>query len=195
MYRSTDIAHMLLRRQLQPGDWVVDATLGNGHDALFLKQCVGGEGRVFGFDTQGDAIRASHHLFVEAEESLDAVEFFERGHEEMSSWLPPESRGKIACVMFNLGYLPHGDPVLITQTVTTLQAIEAAKEFVAGGGSISLVAYPGHSGGAEEGEAAKQLMLSWRPQWRLYEYRCLSAETPAPYLLFAVKARGVRKSS
>lgn len=41
--RPTALAHAWLRALLCPGDHAVDATLGNGHDALFLAQCVGPE--------------------------------------------------------------------------------------------------------------------------------------------------------
>lgn len=37
---------------LRPGDTAVDATMGNGHDTLFLAQAVGPTGHVIGFDIQ-----------------------------------------------------------------------------------------------------------------------------------------------
>lgn len=50
-------------------------------------------------------------------------------------------------VAFNLGYLPGGDKGIITQSATTLLALEAAKELLLPGGVISIVAYVGHPGG------------------------------------------------
>ena len=49
------IAADVLRQVVQPGDTVVDATLGNGHDTLMLCELVGETGRVIGFDIQPDA--------------------------------------------------------------------------------------------------------------------------------------------
>ncbi|PQP91533.1 uncharacterized protein Pyn_12807 [Prunus yedoensis var. nudiflora] len=50
-------------------------------------------------------------------------------------------------VAFNLGYLPGGDKPIITESETTLKALEVAKSIVVPGGLISLVVYVGHPGG------------------------------------------------
>ncbi len=55
--------------------------------------------------------------------------------------------------MFNLGYLPGGRPERATRPETTLPAMNAALGLLAPGGLLSVVAYPGHSGGAAEAEA------------------------------------------
>ena len=52
-------AKYLLNKAVTSGDIVVDATLGNGHDTLFLAKLVGESGRVYGFDVQEHAILAS----------------------------------------------------------------------------------------------------------------------------------------
>ena len=39
-------AQLMLADRLRPGDVVVDATMGNGHDTLFLSQCVSPGGQV-----------------------------------------------------------------------------------------------------------------------------------------------------
>jgi len=43
-------ARNLIHCALTPGDTAVDGTVGNGHDTLFLAECVGPTGRVVGFD-------------------------------------------------------------------------------------------------------------------------------------------------
>ncbi|PQQ18647.1 uncharacterized protein Pyn_28263 [Prunus yedoensis var. nudiflora] len=53
----------------------------------------------------------------------------------------------IRLVAFNLGYLPGGDKPIITESETTLKALEVAKSIVVPGGLISLVVYVGHPGG------------------------------------------------
>jgi len=52
-------AHEAMAACLRPGDWAVDATAGNGHDALFLAQTVGPQGRVVAFDVQPAAATAT----------------------------------------------------------------------------------------------------------------------------------------
>lgn len=45
-------AHDTLRKVVRPGDYVIDATCGNGHDTLLLAELVGINGHVLGFDIQ-----------------------------------------------------------------------------------------------------------------------------------------------
>ena len=53
-------ASEIIQAALPEGGCAVDATLGNGHDALNLAQLVGDGGRVIGFDVQPEAIAALH---------------------------------------------------------------------------------------------------------------------------------------
>ena len=53
------LAQDALARHIRPGDTVVDATMGNGHDTCFLAELVGETGRVIGFDLQPDAVESS----------------------------------------------------------------------------------------------------------------------------------------
>ena len=59
--------------------------------------------------------------------------------------------------MFNLGYLPGTDQVTITQTDSTVEALQQAAEVLTPGGIITCICYPGHPGGLEEAEA----VLDW----------------------------------
>ena len=45
-------SHQLLKEVVEPGDFVIDATMGNGHDTAFLAELVGPSGEVFAFDIQ-----------------------------------------------------------------------------------------------------------------------------------------------
>ena len=53
-----DKSHKIWEGVLTPGDHVIDATCGNGHDTLFLAKCVDLErgGKVFAFDIQEKAL-------------------------------------------------------------------------------------------------------------------------------------------
>lgn len=57
--RVLPFARSLLQTAVKEGDYAVDATLGNGHDACFLAEIVGDNGKVFGFDIQKEAIESS----------------------------------------------------------------------------------------------------------------------------------------
>ena len=52
-------AHQLASEAVAAGDVVMDATVGNGHDTLFLTSLVGAGGQVIGFDIQQQAIESA----------------------------------------------------------------------------------------------------------------------------------------
>lgn len=144
----TDIAHEHVARAVQPGNVVVDATVGNGHDALLLAQLVGENGRVYGFDIQEIAIRQTRQLIENA--NIGHVDLIHASHADMLDHLPSTSRGDVAAVMFNLGYLPGTDKTVITQPESTRSAIQAACGILKVGGVLTVMAYPGHDGGEVE---------------------------------------------
>lgn len=119
--------------------------MGNGHDTLFLSQCVSPGGHVHAFDVQAAALEETRKR-VPAETST----LYLAGHETMREKLPAKLHGHIAAVMFNLGYLPGSDKSCITRTKTTLAALEQAIDLIKSGGILTLAVYPGHEGGAEE---------------------------------------------
>jgi len=152
--RLTEQAQAWLQPHIRPGDIVVDATLGNGWDALFLARCVGGQGMLYGFDTQAQAINNSKQRL---ENTGCKKALFQIGHEHMATHIPERHHGKIRAIMFNLGWLPHGNKQHITQASTTLPALRQAITLLSPTGRLSIMAYPGHSGGDDE---AKQV-LQW----------------------------------
>jgi len=151
--RLTDIAHSWLKESLKPGDITIDATLGNGHDALFLAQNIGEKGHVFGFDVQKNALQQSQ-LLLGSEPCRKT--FFHQGHEHMASTLPESIKGKARVIMFNLGWLPGSDKSLITQAKTTVSALEQSFPFLAPNGKLSVMVYPGHEGGDHEAAMVMQ---------------------------------------
>lgn len=148
-------AQALLQGHVLPGDRVIDATTGNGHDTLWLAEQVGDNGRVFAFDNQQQAI-ASAGLRLQQAGLSHRVTWLCHGHERMAQYIPGTLHGGIRAVVFNLGYLPGGDKLQITQSTTTLAAAEQAFALLMPGGILSLIAYTGHPGGRAEAEALKQ---------------------------------------
>jgi len=130
---------------LKEGECAIDATLGNGWDTLFLAQCVGENGRVFGFDVQEAALMATGKRLAKVE-AAERCELFLSGHEEMGE--------KVSCpvgaVMFNLGYLPYAGEKIITKGATTKTALQAAVDLLRVGGVVTVICYLGHPGGREE---------------------------------------------
>lgn len=143
-------AQLLLADRLQAGDCAVDATAGNGHDTLFLCRRVLPGGRVFAFDKQEAALANTRARLLENGVAQADFTLIHAGHETLSERLPETLRGRLAAVMFNLGYLPGSDKNLITRAATTLAAAAQALEWLRPGGLMTVVVYPGHEGGAEE---------------------------------------------
>jgi len=141
-----NIAHQQISESLKPGDIAIDATLGNGHDALYLNNLVGPTGRVFGFDIQLAAITATQANSAGA----TGLTLIHASHALMAENIPVQHHGNVKAIMFNLGYLPGGDKSIITQTDSTLCAINAATVLLATDGIMTIMAYPGHVGGDSE---------------------------------------------
>ena len=55
-YQVTEWYRSVIRTQIKPGDLCIDATMGNGHDTLFLSQLAGPSGFVLAFDIQQAAL-------------------------------------------------------------------------------------------------------------------------------------------
>jgi len=150
----TNIAQTWLSAHIQIGDPVIDATLGNGFDALFLAQAIGETGIVYGFDVQQEAINSTTQLLQH--ESCQQA-FFLQGHQHMMAHIPQEKHGYIQAIMFNLGWLPNSDKSIITHTDTTILALEQSLQLLAPNGRMSIMLYPGHHGG--DSEAAQ--VITW----------------------------------
>jgi precorrin-6B methylase 2 len=148
--RLTELAQAAVRERIRPGDAAVDATAGNGHDTVFLAAAVGPGGRVFAFDTQPAAIRATRRR-LRAEGMGGTVELIEACHSRLPEFLPRSL--ELNAAMFNLGYLPGSDKRLVTQSTTTVAALAASLERLAQRGLVTVTAYRGHPGGASEASA------------------------------------------
>lgn len=145
----TERVHNILAEYVGPGDVAIDATCGNGNDALFLAKAVGAKGHVFAFDVQMQAIMATQMLMME--EGIDNVTCINETNENMRLYVVDNP----SAIMFNLGYLPGGDHSVTTDTAATLRAIRQATEMIAPGGVVSIVTYPGHEEGAKEAKAVE----------------------------------------
>jgi predicted methyltransferase len=144
----TALVHEQLATIVGPGDHVVDATAGNGHDTAWLAELVGPTGRVYAIDIQVEAI-AQTAARLSAEERSRVV-LLTGDHAKWDRLIPHASHGRLAAVVFNLGYLPGGDKTRITNTASTLAALEQAVHGLRAGGVLSVLGYPGHPGGAAE---------------------------------------------
>lgn len=141
--KATEITHDILRDSLREDDIAVDATLGKGNDTVFLSSILG-KGRVFAFDIQEEALEGFKDII--REKKLQNVVTIRDGHENIDLYI----KDKIGAAVFNLGYLPGGNPSIITRPDTTITAIKKCLELLRPGGVLTIALYTGHSGGEEE---------------------------------------------
>ena len=157
MTSLTKLAQQELASQLSPGESAIDATAGNGHDTLFLARQVGKAGHVYSFDIQQQAIDNTRSALQQADQ-LQQVSLFCHDHAQMPEVLPTSLQCKV--IMFNLGYLPGSDKSCITHKETTLLALQHSLQYLHAQGTLSIMLYPGHSGGNNEARA----VLEWVKQ-------------------------------
>jgi SAM-dependent methyltransferase len=182
-------AHKWVTERVGQGDIVIDATAGNGLDTLFLARTVGSGGTVYAFDIQSEALEQTRkRLDSETRrESLAPVVFVHASHEEMTSRIPLEQHGKIAAIMFNLGFLPGSSQAVITQPSTTLAALGITLRLLRGGGILTVVVYPGHEGGKAEAKAVEAWASEIEPSLAQTVIYRFPQKTTAPYLIALIK--------
>lgn len=185
MKRVTEAAHDRVRASLRHGDRAIDATAGNGWDTQFLAESVGSCGQVWALDVQPAALEATARRLAAA--GLSNVELIQADHARMETLIPLEFHGHIQAIMFNLGYLPGGDKSVVTQTPSTITALAAAVRLLAAGGVLSVIAYPGHPGGAAEQQAVDAFLCQLTPSEFTVECPSTSSSSqpagPQPYLV------------
>lgn len=179
------LAADILQRAVLPGDTVVDATMGNGHDTLFLCQLVGDGGRVYAFDVQAQAVESTKKRLEEAG-ALSRSVLFCLGHEHMAE----KVKEPVSAVVFNLGWLPGGDHSVTTHWETTKKAVESALSLLKPMGALVICAYPGHQEGDRERSALTDFLSALPPQqFNVLHQKFLNAGPGAPECFAVQKQR------
>ena len=179
------LSHLLLRRFIQLGNRVADATCGNGKDTLLLAELVGETGHVWAFDIQQEALdRTAQRL---KEQNLQQrVSLLHTGHERLQGLV----ESPLHAAVFNLGWLPGASREIATCTATTLTALEASLQLLAPAGLVLITCYPGHAGGDQEAAAVQEWAAALSPRsyfvWRMGQ---LNVTSDAPFCLLIQDGR------
>ena len=177
------MAHDFLAQVITKDDVVVDATMGNGHDTLFLAKLAK---QVYAFDIQEQALEKTSQRLKEA--GLTNVELLLRGHETVDQFVT-----EVKAAIFNLGYLPSADKSIITQPQTTIEALDKLCQMLVKGGRIAIMIYYGHEGGDIERDAVMDF-VSQLPQqeYTATIYRTLNQINNPPFLVMIEKLERYR---
>ena len=183
MKRPLEMAHDFLAQVITQEDIVVDATMGNGHDTLFLAKLAK---QVYAFDIQEQALEKTSQRLQEAD--LTNVELILQGHETVDQFVR-----EVKAAIFNLGYLPSADKSIITQPQTTIEALDKLCQMLVKGGRIAIMIYYGHEGGDIERDAVIDF-VSHLPQeeYTAAIYRTLNQINNPPFLVMIEKLERYR---
>ena len=174
MLKITELTHLLLKEIVQEGDYCVDATCGNGHDTLFLAKLVGTTGHVDSYDIQDLAIDNAKTLT----QDFTNISFVNTSHENIKI-------KNCKVVLFNLGYLPHGDKKIHTTKESTIKALDNLLDQIADNPllNIMVVIYPGHDEGLKESMAIDEWSASLDSATYLVMKYQPTNQHRAPYLV------------
>lgn len=188
LYRTIPFVRHILEKHLHPQGYVIDATLGNGNDTLTCANLLGASGKIFGFDVQQQAIMNTRAK-LEKNGHQCAIAYIHDSHEYLLAHLA-EYVGKIDCVIFNLGYLPHADNQAMTTMISsTYKALLQAMILLKERGLLIVVTYPGHPSGLVEHQQLMQLFQKANPDFYFITTYYQMNHTENPPHIFLVEKR------
>lgn len=138
-------ARAFIEANVTEGAKVIDATMGNGYDTVWLARLVGETGKVYAFDVQPEAVENTKKR-LQDEDLISRATLYLKGHENIGLTV----RSMVDAVVFNLGWLPGFEKSIRTKCETTLSAVNQALSMLKVGGVMTICVYPGHKEGDEE---------------------------------------------
>ncbi len=175
-----ETAHLLLAHHLSENDVVIDATVGNGHDTLFLSPKVS---HVYAFDIQKQALDHTQKL-IESHQ-LSNVTLIMDSHEHFAKYVTA-----FKAAIFNLGYLPGGDKDITTTSETTIKTVQSMLEHLPVGGFIQIVVYTGHEQGKIESDHLKDYLRTLCiEQFKVMKIELPYQDNQPPYILIIHKKK------
>jgi predicted methyltransferase len=179
--RATELAHNAIKPLIRENDVVIDATLGNGYDTIFLSELVP-QGKVYSFDIQKSAIeKVEDHIKLN---HINNVVLINDGHEKMDEYI----NEKPMAIMFNLGYLPGGDKEITTMPDTTVDAVQKGLEMLHPGGVMTIEVYTGHNTGEDEARKLEDYIKNLSAkEFSVMKINFLNKNRKAPFLIIIEK--------
>ncbi len=171
MKNVLSFSKQLLKENLSSDAMVVDATVGNGHDTLYLCE---NYKFVYGFDIQEEAIKRTKNLLKEND--MLNFELICDSHENVLSYID-----KIDGAIFNLGYLPSYDKSVTTNYKSTINAVKSILDILCERGIIILVIYTGHDD-SQEANHIEEYVMNLDKKLSVLKYKFINREN-SPYII------------
>lgn len=134
-----------IKKTIKEDSIVIDATMGNGYDTLFLRERLNDEGFLYGFDIQEKALQSTKDRLIK-NACYNGVKLIHDSHENFKKYVDCP----VDLILYNLGYLPKGDKTITTESTKTLESVKEGMTLLKSGGVIIITVYPGHLPGALE---------------------------------------------
>ncbi len=166
-----EVTHQWIVDNIVPSSVVVDATIGNGHDTLFLCDLAY---YVYGFDVSKQAL----HTTSQKVKQYDNVQLICDSHTKLLNYIDTPIDG----IVFNCGYLPNSNHSSVTKSETTIAALNNATQILKKTGWICITVYLGHTHGEIEAKKVLEWLQSNTKIEETYTYNGLKK---APIAYFA----------
>lgn len=168
-----EFSHNILLRSLDKNEIILDMTVGNGKDTLFL---VENFKYVYGFDIQEIAIQKAKELLKD----YDNYQLINDTHLSFDKYVKEEFSG----VIFNLGYLPGGSKDIHTESSVVIETLKKVFTKIKKGGIIVIVLYPGFPSGYEEAIQITEYLKSLNQKdYSVLRYEFINQINNPPFVL------------
>ena len=168
--------HQIIDLSLREKDIVIDATIGNGQDSLFISNYIK-KGHLYGFDIQNIAIEHTKKLLDE--NNFNNYTLILRNHKFIKQELS-DLTNKVSLIIYNLGYLPGGNKNITTTYQDTIYSIKEGINLLNNKGIILITVYPGHKEGLKESNEINKFLKENNINYHIYRN---TDKVDAPYLI------------
>jgi 16S rRNA C1402 N4-methylase RsmH len=182
--KIVDFVHLLIKESYGEKNELsfIDATCGNGFDALFLCKVARSCGHVMAFDIQNQAIERTTTL-LESNLQYKNYKIIKDSHEFCNKYITE----KIDAALFNLGYLPFSDKQVTTEPKITINAINNLLSMLKTDGRIYITTYITHDTGQEMKEINKYLTSLDKKDYNVINMKIINKENSPPELFIIEK--------
>ena len=158
------IVHDTIKKYVKEGDILLMRTAGRGHDTAIFLQKLSEKGGSVTLLTYSRKPLDSTAKFCKSQ-GLKATLILD-SHANMAKYAAENS---VDCIIFNLGYLPHGNHKINTCFESTKTAVEEGMKLLKKGGIMCVTIYYG----GDSGYAEKESLLPWLSTVDDIEYQVL----------------------
>lgn len=172
-----ELAHDLLKKYIGNEDTVIDATMGNGYDTLFLAKIAK---KVYAFDIQDEALTNTQEKIA----NYNNVTLIKDSFEHILNYVT-----NFKGVVFNLGYLPNGNKNITTKETTTIKTFNILINHLKINDFLLYVIYPGHDEGLKESLSLMHKVNNLGDDFKVLKIELLNQTNNPPYILFIRKEK------